>query len=245
MNPRANRVDMFYSRIGKRYLDLALTVPALIIASPLMACLAALVRFNLGSPVLFTQPRPGFQSRIFTIYKFRTMTDERDDDGRLLPEGQRITRFGRFLRYSSLDELPGLFNVLKGDMSLVGPRPLMIEYLDRYSPEQRHRHDVLPGITGWSQVNGRNTLTWEQKFEHDLWYVAHQSFWLDVKILLRTIWKVLRCEGITQPGHATMEPFKGFQPEAVTPDPFEPPQEARRELSHPEDYAKHPPLSVR
>jgi lipopolysaccharide/colanic/teichoic acid biosynthesis glycosyltransferase len=236
---------MLYRRVGKLCLDLALTVPALILLTPLLACLAVLVRVNLGSPVLFTQDRPGLNARIFTIYKFRSMTDARDAQGHLLPEGQRITAFGRFLRFSSLDELPGLWNVVKGEMSLVGPRPLMREYLERYSPEQQHRHDVLPGITGWAQVNGRNALTWEQKFEHDLWYVAHQSLWLDVKILLRTIWKVLRCEGITQPGHATMEPFKGFQSEAVTPDPFEPHQEARRELSHPENYVKHPPLSVR
>jgi lipopolysaccharide/colanic/teichoic acid biosynthesis glycosyltransferase len=198
-----------YRRIGKRCLDLCLTVPALVLLSPLLVCLAVLVRVNLGSPVLFTQPRPGLNGRIFTIYKFRTMTDDRDTDDRLLPEGKRITAFGRFLRFASLDELPGLFNVLKGNMSLVGPRPLMMEYLDRYSPEQQHRHDVLPGITGWAQVHGRNALTWEQKFEHDLWYVEHQSFWLDINILVRTIWKVLSREGITQPGHATQEPFRG------------------------------------
>lgn len=200
---------MLYRRIGKRCLDLSLTGPSLVLLTPVLACLALLVRRDLGPPILFTQQRPGLNARIFTIYKFRTMRDDRDGEGNLLPEAKRMTPFGRFLRYSSLDELPELFNVLKGDMSLVGPRPLMVEYLDRYSPEQQHRHDVLPGITGWAQISGRNSLTWEEKFEHDLWYVERQSLWIDVKILLQTVWIVLRREGIAQSGHATMEPFKG------------------------------------
>jgi sugar transferase EpsL len=164
---------------------------------------------KLGSPVLFRQQRPGQHGRPFTIYKFRTMSDVRDGQGNLLPDAGRLTPFGRFLRRTSLDELPELFNVLKGEMSLVGPRPLLTEYLDRYTLEQARRHEVRPGITGWAQVNGRNALTWEQKFALDVWYVDHLSFWLDLKILALTGWKVLRCEGISQTGHATMEEFFG------------------------------------
>jgi len=172
---------------------------------------AVLVQFFSGSPVFFRQRRPGLHGEPFTICKFRTMTDVRDAQGNLLPDEQRLTPFGRFLRCTSLDELPELFNVLKGDMSLVGPRPLLMRYLDRYTPEQMRRHEVRPGITGWAQVNGRNALTWEQKFALDVWYVDHQSLWLDLKIIVLTVWKILKREGISQPGQATMEEFMGVQ----------------------------------
>ncbi|MCH8095153.1 MAG: sugar transferase [Chloroflexi bacterium] len=193
----------------KRLFDLSIAVPGLILISPILAVLAIAVRFTLGSPVLFRQRRPGYLARPFTLYKFRTMSDERDAEGNVMPDAARLTRFGRLLRSLSLDELPELFNVLKGEMSLVGPRPLLMRYLDRYSPEQARRHDVLPGITGWAQINGRNTNTWEQKFEYDVWYVDHGSFRLDTKILLITFWKVLTREGISQPGQATAGEFMG------------------------------------
>jgi sugar transferase EpsL len=197
-------------RIGvKRLLDLALTIPALVLLSPVLAVIALLVRLRLGAPVLFRQLRPGLHGRPFTIYKFRTMTEARDGAGQLSLDAQRLTKFGRFLRSTSLDELPELLNILKGDMSLVGPRPLLMQYLDRYSSEQMRRHEVKPGITGWAQVNGRNALTWEQKFALDVWYVDHVSLWLDVKIILMTVWKILKREGISQPGQATMEEFRG------------------------------------
>ena len=167
------------------------------------------MRLKLGSPVLFRQRRPGLHGKPFTIYKFRTMTDARDAQGKLLPDAERLTPFGRFLRSASLDELPELFNVLKGDMSLVGPRPLLMQYLDRYTPEQMRRHEVKPGITGWAQVNGRNAITWEQKFALDVWYVDNKSLGLDGKIILLTLWKILKREGISQPGQATMEEFMG------------------------------------
>ncbi len=173
------------------------------------------VRLAHGSPVLFTQVRPGYFGRPFKIYKFRTMTDERDTQGNLLPDAERLTRLGRFLRASSLDELPELFNVLRGEMSLVGPRPLLMQYLTRYTPEQARRHAVLPGITGWAQVNGRNALTWEDKFRLDVWYVENWSFWLDIQILWMTAWKVVKREGISQPGHATAEEFMGSESEEV------------------------------
>lgn len=195
--------------VHKRLFDLALAGLGLVILSPVLLLLALLVRIVHGSPVLFTQTRPGFQGRPFRIYKFRTMTNARDENGQLLPDAHRLTRLGRFLRASSLDELPELFNVLRGEMSLVGPRPLLMQYLERYTPEQARRHQVLPGITGWAQVNGRNALTWEEKFRLDVWYVDHWSLWLDVKILLLTLWKVLKREGISQPGHATAEEFMG------------------------------------
>lgn len=204
---------MFYSRRGKRLFDLALTLPGLVVLSPLLAFIALMVRAKLGSPVLFRQVRPGLGGRPFTIYKFRTMTDARGSDGKLLPDGERLTRFGRFLRSASLDELPELFNVLKGDMSLVGPRPLLMEYLDRYTPEQARRHEVKPGITGWAQVNGRNALSWEEKFKLDVWYVDNWSFRLDLKIIAMTFWKILKREGINQPGQATMEEFYGIRQE--------------------------------
>lgn len=196
-------------QLTKRILDLVLTIPALMVLSPVLGSIGLLVRCKLGSWVLFRQQRPGLHGRPFTIYKFRTMVDARDAQGNLLPDQHRLTPFGRFLRSTSLDELPELFNVLKGDMSLVGPRPLLMQYLDRYTPEQMRRHDVKPGITGWAQVNGRNALTWEQKFALDIWYVDNQSFWLDLKIIALTVWTILKREGISQPGQATMEEFEG------------------------------------
>jgi sugar transferase EpsL len=199
----------FYRSFGKRLLDLVLTVPALIILSPLLIVLGFLVRLKLGSPVLFRQMRPGLNEKPFVMLKFRTMSDARDEHGELLPDAQRLTRFGVFLRKSSIDELPEIINVLKGDMSLVGPRPLLMQYLDRYTPEQARRHEVKPGITGWAQIHGRNALTWEEKFKLDVWYVDHWSLWLDIKILIVTVWKILRREGINQPGQATMEEFRG------------------------------------
>jgi lipopolysaccharide/colanic/teichoic acid biosynthesis glycosyltransferase len=190
-------------------LDLAITLPGILLLSPLLAGVAVWVRIAGGKPVLFRQVRPGYQDKLFTVYKFRTMTERKDAKGKLLPDGQRLPRWGRFLRATSLDELPELFNVIRGEMSLVGPRPLLARYLDRYTPEQLRRHNVAPGITGWAQINGRNTLTWEDKFHLDVWYVDHWSFWLDVKILALTIWKVLKREGISQPGMATAEEFQG------------------------------------
>ena len=201
--------SVWYKRFGKRLLDLGLALAALALLWPVLLCLAMLVRLKLGAPVLFRQSRPGLHGRPFSILKFRTMTDARDARGNLLPDGERLTRFGRFLRSTSLDELPELFNVLRGDMSLVGPRPLLMEYLPLYSPEQARRHEVRPGITGWAQVNGRNALSWEEKFAMDVWYVDQQSFWMDVKIVLLTVWKILKRENITLPGHATTTAFKG------------------------------------
>jgi lipopolysaccharide/colanic/teichoic acid biosynthesis glycosyltransferase len=197
--------------LSKRIFDLFLTIPGLILISPILLVVAVLVRIAHGKPIFFTQVRPGFQGELFTVYKFRTMTDQRDEKGELLPDEQRLTSLGRFLRATSIDELPELFNVLRGEMSLVGPRPLLIQYLDRYNPEQARRHDVLPGITGWAQVNGRNALTWEDKFRLDVWYVDNWSLWLDIKILALTLWKVVKREGISQPGHATAEEFMGDQ----------------------------------
>jgi sugar transferase EpsL len=200
---------MTYRAHGKRLLDLLITIVALIPLAPLMALVAILVRLKLGTPVLFRQRRPGLHGRPFTLLKFRSMTDARDDRGHLLPDAERLTPFGRFLRSISLDELPALYDVLKGDMSLVGPRPLLMQYLERYTPEQMRRHEVKPGITGWAQINGRNDLSWEEKFALDVWYVDHQSLGLDLKILLLTLWKIVKREGISQPGHATMEEFMG------------------------------------
>jgi sugar transferase EpsL len=195
----------------KRIVDLALASLALVVFSPLMALISLLVRLKLGAPILFRQRRPGLHGRPFTIYKFRTMTDEQNSDGNVLPDSQRLTPFGRFLRSTSLDELPELINVLKGEMSLVGPRPLLMQYLERYTPQQMRRHEVRPGITGWAQVNGRNDTTWEQRFALDVWYVDNQSFWLDLQIVLLTMWKVLKREGVSQPGHATMREFTGTE----------------------------------
>ncbi len=193
----------------KRALDLLLTIPGVVLLLPLMSVLGLLVRVKLGSPVLFQQTRPGRHGQPFTMYKFRTMTDRRDETGQLLPDSERLTAFGRFLRSSSLDELPELFNVLRGEMSLVGPRPLLMQYLPRYSPEQARRHDVEPGITGWAQINGRNALGWEEKFALDLWYVQNRTILLDLRILLLTVHKLLRPVGINAHQHATMPEFTG------------------------------------
>ena len=193
----------------KRFFDmLSASLALLVLAVPLLA-LSWLIRRKLGSPVFFCQDRPGLQGRPFTMVKFRTMTDERGPDGALLPDAKRLTPFGCFMRASSLDELPELWNVLRGDMTLVGPRPLLMEYLPLYTSEQFRRHAVRPGITGWAQINGRNTLSWEEKFRLDVWYVDHQNFWLDLRIFFITIWKVLRREGISAAGEATMTPFTG------------------------------------
>ena len=201
--------------LSKRIFDLALTSAGLVILSPVLLLLAVWVRLAHGSPVLFTQVRPGHFGRPFKIYKFRSMTDERDAQGNLLPDAERLTTLGHFLRASSLDELPETFNVLRGEMSLVGPRPLLMQYLTRYTPEQARRHAVLPGITGWAQVNGRNALTWEDKFRLDVWYVENWSFWLDLRILGMTFVKVIKREGISQPGHATAEEFMGSETQEV------------------------------
>ncbi len=195
--------------ILKRLFDLTISAILIIILLPVIALTAVLVRYKLGKPVLFKQQRPGLYGKPFYIYKFRTMTNERDVNGNLLPDEMRLTPFGKFLRKFSLDELPQLFNVVKGDLSLVGPRPLLMEYLPRYTKEQARRHEVRPGITGWAQVNGRNALTWEEKFKLDVWYVDNQSFWLDLKILWLTFLKVIRSEGINREGHVTMPEFKG------------------------------------
>jgi sugar transferase EpsL len=193
----------------KRLFDLLLMIPGLILISPLLGLVACLIRFIHGRPILFAQKRPGYQNRLFTVYKYRTMTNGRGSDGTLLPDAERLTKLGRFLRSTSIDEFPELFNVLRGEMSLVGPRPLFAHYLERYSPEQARRHAVYPGITGWAQVNGRNVLDWDDKFRLDIWYVDHWSLGLDIKILWLTVWKVLKREGINQPGQATAEEFLG------------------------------------
>jgi lipopolysaccharide/colanic/teichoic acid biosynthesis glycosyltransferase len=199
----------FYDGYMKRVLDAALAAALLILLAPLLLLLGLLVALSLGPPVFFAQLRPGHQARPFRLLKFRTMTVATGGDGRLLSDAERLTGLGRLLRASSLDELPELWNVLCGHMSFVGPRPLLMEYLPLYSPEQRRRHDVRPGITGWAQVNGRNELNWERKFELDLWYVDHQSFALDVRILMLTLRSVLSARGVSQSGHATMPPFRG------------------------------------
>lgn len=199
--------------LSKRLFDLGLTIPGLIIMSPLFAILYISIAMRMGRPVLFRQERLGYQRQPFCVMKFRTMTDSRDTQGRLLPDADRLTPLGKFLRSTSMDELPEIINVLKGEMSLVGPRPLFLHYKDRYSLEQTRRHDVLPGITGWAQVNGRNALSWPEKFRLDVWYVDHRTFWLDLKILFLTIWKVISRDGISQPGHATMEEFMGGESE--------------------------------
>jgi sugar transferase EpsL len=204
----------------KRFFDFACSLIAVIFLSPFLIVLAIVVRLTLGSPVFFRQQRPGLNGRPFTIYKFRTMTEARDPHGNLLPDGERLTRFGKLLRSTTLDELPELFNVLKGDMSLVGPRPLLIQYLDRYTPEQARRHEVKPGLTGWSQVNGRNAITWEEKFKLDVWYVDNWSIWLDINIIFITVWRILTREGINQPGQTTMEEFRSAD-EMGSADPKE------------------------
>jgi len=192
---------------AKRCLDLGLVLLSAPLWAPLLLVLAGLVRMKLGAPVLFRQKRPGRDERIFELVKFRTMTDARGADGRLLSDAERLTPFGRWLRATSLDELPELWNVLRGEMSLVGPRPLLVQYLSRYSAAQRRRHAVPPGLTGWAQINGRNALSWEEKFALDVWYVEHQACGLDLKILLLTVWQVVARRGISAPGEATMPEF--------------------------------------
>ena len=215
-------------RLGKRVFDLALSLFALVLLAPVLAVVALVVRVKLGAPVIFRQQRPGLHGRPFMVCKFRTMTDKRKASGRLLPDAERLTRFGRFLRSTSLDELPELWNVLKGEMSLVGPRPLLMEYLPLYHAEQRRRHDALPGITGWAQVNGRNAATWPRKFAADVWYVNNQSLWLDVKIIALTFATVLRREGINQPGRTTADRFRGG--EEAGESPSTPTQHSRADL---------------
>jgi lipopolysaccharide/colanic/teichoic acid biosynthesis glycosyltransferase len=193
----------------KRTIDFALALAALVSVSPLILLLALVIRFKLGSPILFTQARPGLNGQVFHLFKFRTMTDERDAAGVLLPDGERLTHFGRWLRATSLDEVPTLWNIICGDMSLVGPRPLLVDYLPLYSKEQARRHEVRPGLTGWAQVNGRNALSWKEKFALDIWYVDHQSTALDLKIIWMTVGKVLKREGISATNDATMPRFTG------------------------------------
>ena len=198
-----------YEAYVKRLLDLVLSAVALLLLSPVILLVAILVRCNLGAPVIFCQERPGKDEEIFKLYKFRSMTDACDAYGQLLPDELRLTRFGRFLRSTSLDELPELWNIFKGDMSIVGPRPLLVKYLPLYSEEQRHRHDVTPGLTGWAQVHGRNLCSWEEKFDYDIWYVDHVSFILDLQIIFLTVKSVLKREGISSEDSATMEEFTG------------------------------------
>ena len=200
---------MIYRNYFKRLLDFVTALGACIIFSPLLLIIAFMVRWRLGSPILFRQRRPGFLGQPFTILKFRTMTTKKNDQDDLLPDSERLTSFGQFLRKTSLDELPEMLNVLKGEMSLVGPRPLLMSYLDLYTSEQMHRHDTLPGITGWAQVNGRNNLSWEDKFALDIWYVDNLSLRLDLEILLQTVRQMIKREGINQPGQATVEHFTG------------------------------------
>lgn len=198
-----------YLKAGKHIIDLVISIFALMLLSPVFLITGVYVLKRLGMPVLFRQFRPGRAGRPFKLLKFRTMTESEDRDGNLLEDSERLTTFGAFLRKTSLDELPELFNVLKGEMSLVGPRPLLMQYLDWYTPTQMRRHEVKPGITGWAQINGRNAITWEKKFEYDVWYVDHLSPWLDLKIIALTVCKILKREGINQPGQPTVEEFKG------------------------------------
>jgi lipopolysaccharide/colanic/teichoic acid biosynthesis glycosyltransferase len=197
----------------KRISDILLSGLILLILSPFILLISLFVLTFHGRPILFRQVRPGLGGKPFEILKFRTMIDLKDEYGQLLPDSERLTRFGKFLRATSLDELPEFINVLRGEMSLVGPRPLLMQYLDRYTPEQARRHEVLPGITGWAQINGRNALTWEDKFRLDVWYIDHWSIGLDIRILLLTVWKAIKREGINQPGQATAEEFMGSQNE--------------------------------
>ena len=202
----------WYARVGKRILDVTIAVPAVVLLAPFLLIVAALVRVTLGAPIFFRQTRPGKGGRPFELLKFRTMLQSADSAGHPLPDAQRLAPFGRVLRSTSLDELPELWNVLRGDMSLVGPRPLLMQYLPRYNPEQARRHEVRPGVTGWAQIHGRNALTWDQKFAHDVWYVDHVSLQLDLSILLKTCGAVLSRRGISSPGEATMGEFMGSSP---------------------------------
>lgn len=197
-----------YAKYIKRVLDFILSLLALIVLSPIMLIIYILVRIKLGSPAIFKQNRPGKDEKIFTLYKFRTMTDKKDENGNLLPDEKRLTKFGKLLRSTSLDELPELINIIKGDMAIVGPRPLLVEYLEFYNEEEKHRHDVRPGLTGLAQVSGRNTITWEDKFKKDIEYINNLTFVNDVKIILKTVGKVFKREGISQQGEATMENLK-------------------------------------
>ena len=205
--------NRLYRDYIKRFLDIVLSAGAIVVLSPVMAVTAILVWIKLGSPVIFKQKRPGKDERIFEMYKFRSMTDARDKNGELLPDEVRLTSFGKKLRASSLDELPELFNILKGDMSVVGPRPLLVQYLPLYNAQQKRRHEVRPGVTGYAQVHGRNAITWEEKFEKDVYYVDHISFWGDWKIILQTIRAVVKKEGIRSETSATMELFEGTEKE--------------------------------
>lgn len=201
----------------KRGFDIAVAAIALVVFSPMILALAWMIRRRLGAPVLFRQQRVGFESKPFAMVKFRTMTDERDADGKLLPDAERLPPFGQWLRSTSLDELPELWSILRGDMSLVGPRPLHTYYLPRYSAFQARRHEVRPGLTGWAQINGRNSISWDEKFAFDVWYVDNRSFLLDLKILLLTAWKIVRRDGISGEGEATMNEFKGAAADSVLP----------------------------
>jgi lipopolysaccharide/colanic/teichoic acid biosynthesis glycosyltransferase len=198
-----------YRAFGKRLLDLAVAAAALVLLAPVLLLVALVVRLRLGGPVLFRQQRPGLRGKPFVLYKFRTMLETRDEEGRLLPDEQRLTPLGLWLRSTSLDELPELYNVLRGEMSLVGPRPLLVRYLERYSPTQARRHEAKPGLTGWAQVNGRNALSWDEKFALDVWYVDHYGLWLDLEILARTVWIILKREGISPAGRVITEEFMG------------------------------------
>ncbi|MCP3739687.1 sugar transferase [Rossellomorea sp. BNER] len=200
----------------KRLLDFLLALIGIITLLPIILITSILIRLKLGSPIIFKQKRPGLNKTPFFVYKFRTMTDEKNENGELLPDNIRLTSFGKVVRRLSLDELPQLFNVLKGDLSLVGPRPLLMEYLDLYTTEQARRHEVRPGITGWAQVNGRNAISWDEKFKLDVWYIDNQSLLLDIKILWMTVAKVFKSEGISQDGHVTIEKFTGTKQEKVS-----------------------------
>ncbi|MDO5124487.1 MAG: sugar transferase [Eubacteriales bacterium] len=215
-NKRTSRKKGFYEEYIKRVQDFICALAAIIVLWPVLLILAVLVRTNLGSPVLFTQDRPGKDGKIFKLYKFRTMSDKRDENGELLPDEVRLTSFGKKLRATSLDELPELFNILKGDISVVGPRPLLVKYLPLYNEHQARRHEVRPGLTGYAQAYGRNALTWEEKFDKDVYYVDNVSFLLDWKIIFHTVFSVLRKEGISSETSATMEEFKGSEPVKVT-----------------------------
>ncbi|AFZ32830.1 Undecaprenyl-phosphate galactose phosphotransferase [Gloeocapsa sp. PCC 7428] len=209
MKSKTSSYLYYLSRIGKSLIDKIAAIIALSLLSPVMLGVAIAIVTQIGQPIFFTQPRPGKDGKIFNFYKFRSMSNACDVQGNLLPDEQRLTPIGQFLRRTSLDELPQLWNVLKGDMSIVGPRPLLVKYLERYTPEQSRRHEVKPGITGLAQINGRNTLSWEERFKLDVWYVDNWSLWLDLKILALTVWKVIQREGITQQGCATCEEFQG------------------------------------